>query len=218
MSPTGFFQAIGRRWFILLAFLMLTAGGAFAAVEADPVYWTRVDVVLLAPTSAENQNSLSTTNESLVDFAGIVERQLNGNQIPPRFSASTATLYGAGVRDGYKVVLKNDGAQWNNSFRQPVLTVEVVGASQAGVETRLNGVVSRIDALVQSRQTDAAVPAAAMITTLQSPSPASITRIGGSRMRSLGAISLLGVITGIATTLAVDRGMIALGVRRRRGY
>ncbi|CAN5117892.1 hypothetical protein BH09ACT2_BH09ACT2_09200 [soil metagenome] len=214
MSLNSILRALGRRWYVLAVFVLLTLVGASAAVKANPVYWARVDIVLLAPPSGDNPNSLRTTTESLVDFAGIIEREINGNHVAPRFSASSATLYGAGVRDGYKVALQNDGGQWSNSFRQPVLDVEAVASSPEGVKSKLIDVVSRIDSLVESRQAAAAVPPTELITTLSSPSPASIVRIGGSRLRAVGAVGLLGAVSGIALTLFLDRTLVSRKARR----
>ncbi|MHC5797835.1 hypothetical protein ACVXZ4_16940 [Lacisediminihabitans sp. FW035] len=214
MTLNGFLRSLGRRWYVLAVFAALTALGGFLAVKASGVYWTRVTVVLLAPASLDNQNTLRSPTESLIDFAAVLERQVNGNHAQPRFSFSSATLYGAGVRDGYKVSLQNDGGQWSDSFTQPVLDVEVVSPTKGGAETRLREVIDRIDTLVQSRQVDASVPSNQMITTLQSPSPASVSHIGGSRVRALGAVALVGAISGIAVTLLFDRRMLARAARR----
>jgi hypothetical protein len=213
VTLNGFLRALARRWYVLAIFAALTMLGGFLAVK---VYWARVTVVLLAPESLDNQNALRSPTESLIDFAAVIERQVNGNHSQPRFSFSSATLYGAGVRDGYKVSLQNDGGQWSDSFTQPVLDVEVVSPTRTGAQAQLRQVIDRIDALVANRQADADVPSDQMITTLQSPSPASITHIGGSRLRALGAVGLLGAISGVALTLAFDRRMRAR-VSRKAG-
>ncbi|MFC5931585.1 hypothetical protein [Cryobacterium melibiosiphilum] len=171
------------------------------ATQAEGVYSTRVNLVFLAPTDLTG-NSLSDTSDSLINFAALVEREYNGNVNTARFSNSTATLYGAGVREGHAVTLLNSGGQWKDSFRNPVLSVEVVGGSDKDVRQELEQVISDINALAESKQVQASVSAVNQITTLTSPQAPVMEYADGSRTRAVGAIVLLGLgIGGVATSL-----------------
>jgi hypothetical protein len=194
-----------RRWYVLTVFAAFTSVAIFLAVRVDGIYWTRVDVVFLAPSTPGNQNTLRSTSDSLVDFAAIVERQFNGNERAPRFSSTGATLYGAGVRKGYDVTLPNSGGQWSTYFADPVLTVDVVDSSEEAVRTVLAQVVGRINALARQQQLAESVPPSQIIQTLQSPQSAVVSRVAGNRLRAAGGILLLGASVGGAGTVLVDR-------------
>lgn len=203
------FLRIGlRRWYIVVFCAVLTVVGVFVATRPNPVYWTRVSVVFLAPTSLDNPNSLGATTESLISFAAIVDREYNGNVQTPRFSSLEATLYGAGARSAARVELLNTGGQWNNAFTRPELTVEVVDDSEQAVRSTLAEITSRIDGIVAQQQDAAGVPDADRISTLTSPQSAVVSSAQGNRLRAAGSVLLLGVGGCVVATVLIDRRLL----------
>ncbi|WP_162942778.1 hypothetical protein [Cryobacterium soli] len=205
MTANQFLRIAIRRWYIVLLCAVLTVIGMLIASRPNPVFWTRVNVVFLAPTSLDNPNALRDTTENLVSFAALVDRQYNGNAAVPRFSSQEARLYGAGERAGSAVSLLNSGGQWNDSFIRPELTVEVVGDNEADVLTTLGQITERIDRIVDEQQDVVGVSGADRITTLMSPQTAVVSSAQGNRLRALGAILLLGAGACVVATGFVDR-------------
>lgn len=197
-----------RRWYLALLVLVLTVA-AMAVLRPQPVYWTRVDVVFLPP--ARPGNALEGDNESLVFFAAAVERELAGGPQPVVLSSPDARLYGAGVDEGYSTTLARTGGQWQSSFDQPVLTVQVVMRTPEEAETRVVELLDAVDALAVQRQAEAGVDTPDQIRTQRSPDHPQITRVVGSATRALAGIGALG--------LAVAAAVLALDGRwwRRRG-
>lgn len=196
-----------RRWYVLAVFAIFTAGAMGISALAGGVYWTRVDVVFLAPPTVTDPNALRATSKSLIDFAAIVERKYTGNTQVPRFSTEEATLYGSGVRVGQKVTLLNSGGQWNDSFTRPMLRVEVVDGSEALVKAAVTDIVAQLDEIARAEQASAQVPPAAFITTLMSPETAVVSTADGSRLRAAAAIALLGAFLGGTVTVLIDRSL-----------
>lgn len=194
------------RWYVVLAVLVLTVA-AMALVRPQPVFWTRVDVVFLPP--SRGGNVFEGSDESLVFYAAAIERELVGGPQAVVLSSPDARLYGAGVDEGYSTTLARTGGQWQSSFNQPVLTVQVVmpTAEEAAVETQR--LLDEVDALADARQAEAGVAPDERIVTQRSPDHPQITRVVGSSTRTLAGIGALG--------LALAAGALALdGWRSRR--
>jgi hypothetical protein len=204
-------RAVSRRWYVLAVFGLLTVVAALSIPRAEGVYWSRVSIVFLPPSTPVNENQLSPTPETLIAFAAIIERQYTGAPITDRLGAATpSALYGSGVREGAKVELVNGGGQWSSSFADPVITVDVVDSTAQGVRSRIAAEVERVEGLSARIQADAAVPTADTITTLASPGEPVVSYTRGDRLRATGGILGLGALAGVLATLAVDR---ALGAR-----
>ena len=90
-----------RRWPILLAGAVLTAVIAYAAVSDDGVYYTRTELVLLAPSSTDYPNTLKTKSGSLVVTAGLLAKRMMGPGEPAKYASPDVTLIGEGIREGW---------------------------------------------------------------------------------------------------------------------
>lgn len=205
MTLNELLRVCARRWYVMGGILALAVAGAIWSTSADAVYWSRTSVIMLLPASDTGLNALTVTSGSLINFAASVEREINGNASPPRVSSQSATLYGAGVRQGHAVSMLSTGGQWETSFQDPALSVEVVGASEREVRAEMAAVIQNINAIVTQQQEDALVPRAAFIETLTSPQGAAVTRIAGNNLRAIPAILLLGFGVGGVVTVLVDR-------------
>lgn len=215
MTARDVIRMLGRRWLVVLVGLVCTALAMTWATGRVGVYATQIDVVFLVPSEPGKSNVLVDDVDPLITFARIIEIEVNAGRVVPRFSSPSATLYGAGVRDGYSVTMPNSGGQWTNYFQRPVLSVEVVGASEAEVRTNLGKAVATIDAAVSGRQRAAGLDPSIWIQTKNSPSTSVVTYIPGSPRRAALAIGLLGIaLTGLSANV-VDRLDARRGRRRR---
>jgi hypothetical protein len=208
-------RALARRWYVLVVIALVTVAAALTIPRAEGVYWSRVSIVFLPPTTPVNENALSPTPETLVDFAAIIERQYTGAPITDRLGAAIpSALYGSGVRVGTKVELVNAGGQWSSSFADPVITVDVVDESASGVLSKVMAAVERVEELSAQIQADAAVPPASTITTLASPEQPVVNFTRGDRLRATGGILGFGALAAVLLALAADR-VLGEGSERR---
>ncbi|HMO10732.1 MAG TPA: hypothetical protein PKB06_04340 [Actinotalea sp.] len=133
MSIWDILQALVHRWYVVVAIGVVAAGVAYAAVSAGGVYWSRVEVTFIAPSSTVNPNSLAVTSSDLVITAGVVAKRINGNADRPVMADAATTLVGEGMLDGWAVRLPDYGGQWSTVYSRQVLDVHR-GAEHVGGE------------------------------------------------------------------------------------
>lgn len=219
MAPAGgvsaytLWRAVRRHWALALCGLVATVAVAVGVpARATPVYYAQTDAVFLPP--GGNPDDATAHRDDLVAFAAAVERQVNGGRPAMRLSSASATLYGAGVRQGSSVVLPNLGSQWQNSFARPVLSVEVVDSRPERVRQVRAQLLERIRRASVALQAQQGVPADARITVGASPQTAVVEPVGASRagrLRAMVALGVLGVGVTVGAVVAVDR---RVGARR----
>ena len=204
-----------RRWYVVVLGLALLAGTLHVVASRPGVYWTQVDVVVLAPKSARYPNVIEQTSASLIAMAGLVERDVNGGAHPPATASAAVTLAGEGVRDGYSITMPNGGGQWANDFSRPVIDVQVVGPSEATVRRRLAVLVGRIERTLDERQATDQVPPVNRITASSSPTAAAVLHLEGSTKKAMAVTLLLGGALIPVATVGADR-LLANRTRRVR--
>jgi hypothetical protein len=193
-----------RRWYVVAVGLALLAGTLHVVATRPGVYWTQVDVVVLAPKSARYPNVIEQTSASLIAMAGLVEREVNEGAHAPATASASVTLAGEGVRDGSSVTMPNSGGQWAADFSRPVIDVQVVGPSEATVRRRLAVLVGRIERTLAARQAADHVPPVSRITASSSPTSAAVMHLEGSTKKALAATLLLGGALVAAAAVGAD--------------
>lgn len=196
---------IARQWRAVLVGLLCTVVTMGAVVGRDGVYATQVDVIFLTPLDRTNQNVLVGDLVSLINFAAIVEREMNAGEAAPRMSSPTATLYGRGVREGYSVELPNTGGQWGNNFSRPVLNVQVVGPSPAEVTSTFEEVVRQIEQVAAARERAAGAPPTTWVSLRLSPAKPVIGYVPGGGKRAALALGALGAAGTVIGAVHLDR-------------
>lgn len=206
MTLSDLLDVIRRRWYVLAAALLCTVVVALGLARTDGVYSVRVTLVFLPPAvTSSSDNTLSSSSETLVHFAGVVEREYNGNDADSSFVSSEATLAGSGVRSGTRVFLPNAGGQWTYSFPHPVLVVESVNPQRDGAVEALERAVDELIAIAEDRQIAAGASADTRISVLVSDATARVQYLDGSSIRAASAIGFLGLLLGGATAVLTDR-------------
>lgn len=207
-----------RRSYVVVIGVALTAVAGLTLLRPSPLHWTQVDVVFVGPGEAASGSSNETNTESLVAFAGVVERELNGRPVQ-RLSSPSAPIYGAGIREGTSIVLPNLGGQWQNSFRRPVLSVQAVDATPEAVLSRLAAAMERIQLTTTRVQDELAVPEAARITFQTAPADPVVSYVGqtgAGRARVVLAVGALGAALTVAAAVEADRFLRRREDRRRQ--
>lgn len=206
MTLSDLLDVVRRRWYVLVAALVCALILALALARTDGVYSVRVTLVFLPPAvTSSSDNTLSSSSETLVDFAGVVEREYNGNSSPASFLSSKATLAGSGVRSGTRVFLPNAGGQWTNSFPHPVLVVESVSPQREVAVEALERTVDEVVAVAEDRQIAAGASAESQISVLVSDASARVQYWEGSSIRAAGATGFLGLLLGGVAAVLTDR-------------
>lgn len=202
-------RAMLRYWPVVLVGALCTVLVALTVVDDDGVYFTRTEIIFLAPTSPTYPNALRTQSEDVIDMAGVVAKRVTGPAEVPKFASPDVTLVGLGVRDGWSLRLPDTGGQWSSNFATQRLVLDVVGPTEEAVRARQIEVLDRVSAELSALQNSMGVDAVNEITAIAAPESTRITHVGGSRPRALGMTLALGVGASIAVVLLLEQ-------RRRR--
>lgn len=203
-------RAALRRWPVLLAGAVATLGVVYLTTLDDGVFWSRTQVVFLAPPSTAYPNALRTTSEDLIITAGVVAKAVTGPDEVTKYASPDATLVGEGVRDGWSVRLPDTGGQWATHFAEQVLYVEVVGATADEVGARQDVIIAQIAEELDRLQREAGVAPVNDITVTVAPESTVVHHVQGSRPRSAGMAGLLGACATLVLIVALEaRGRVS---------
>lgn len=192
-------RAALRSWPLVVAGAVVTLLVAYGTTLDAGVYWSRTQVVFLAPQSAAFPNTLRTTSEDIIITAGVVAKAVAGPDRVTKYASPDATLVGEGLREGWSIRLPDTGGQWATHFAQQVLYVEVVGTTAEEVDERQAALVDRIAEELHELQSGAGVAPVNEITVTVAPESTVVHHVGGSSVRSVAMVGVL----GIAATCAV---------------
>lgn len=204
MTLSDLVRAMLRRWPILLLGIVVTSTAAYFAINDRGVYTSRVEILLLAPTSTANPNALKTQSEDIIDTAGVLVKRVVGAGKVTKFNSPDVSLVGLGVRDGWSLRQPDSGGQWGTNFSTQTMILEVVGLDVATVQERQNELISRIRAELQSMQLEQGVDSINYITMNLAPATPITYHVGGSKYRALGMCGLLGAGTTVGIVALLD--------------
>ncbi len=207
MTLWDFFAACLRRWPIVLVGVVCTGLAAFALLSDKGVYYTRTQIVFLAPSSSYYPNTLATQSEDIIDTAGVVAKRITGPGPVTKFASPDVTLIGRGIRDGWSLTLPDTGGQWGTNFQSQILYLEIVAPDRATVLERQTTLLKRVQDELDALQRERGVEPINDITVQAAPRSTVIYHVGGSKPRALGMTAALGVgITAAAVVLAERLG------------
>ena len=192
-------DAVRRLWPLVMVGLIVTFAGSYVAAKATGVYYEQVNVVFIYP----HGSALEPGPSSLVSTAGLLETQLN--EQGPLPLSPTATIVGAGIRDGVRVRLPNEGGQWATNFDQEDLDVEVVGDNASQVRAETDATVTKIRTLLRSDQLSVGVRPRWLIGVGTSPSSPPVLYMRGSSARAGITAFALGLVLTPISVVMVDR-------------
>jgi len=202
-------RAILRYWPVVLAGALCTAAAGMAVMSDEGVFFTRTEILFLAPTSPSNPNALRTQSEDVIDMAGVVAKRISGPGEAQKFAAPDVTLVGLGVRDGWTIRLPDTGGQWSSNFATQRLVLDVVGPTMEAVRERQRELLDRVSTELSSLQTEMGVDVVNEITSMAAPETTVVFHAGSDRPRALGMTLALGLGATLAIIVGLDR-------RRRR--
>jgi hypothetical protein len=197
-----------RRWYVTLG-LLLCAGFLWTMLAQDGgTYSTRTVISFMLPARTTLSPANGTTDSSIIAFASTVVREANDGQLPPRYSLDDAPYYGAGIREGTRVELANEGNQWASTFNKAEVQVLVVGRTLDWVESRQRQLVGEILSIADSRQAAIGIPPRERIVASVVPLTSGVEYIFASRTAMLTAGAALfgaAIILGSWGSVMMDR-------------
>jgi hypothetical protein len=202
-------RALVRRWPIVLIGAVCTIALGYLAISDKGVYFTRTEIIFLAPTSSLYPNALKTQSEDIIDTAGVVAKRINGSGEVTKFASPDVTLVGEGVRDGWSLRLPDTGGQWAANFQDQMLLLDIVAPTEEEVRERQTELIARVQSELNALQREKGVAPVNDITAAPAPASTVIFHVGGSKPRVLGMTALLGVGATIGA-------IVILETRRRR--
>lgn len=213
MTAAEFLLILVRRWYVVLLGIALTGVCGYALVDREPMYYTRVEVVVLPPLERPDVNVLTRGPYSLTEIASLLVAEFNGKNRPLPMNNSDATLYGQGIRSGMQVRLHNSGGQWVSIFDKPVIEVEVVDPDPERVQMEAARAVTRLRHILdQQQQVDFGIKKSSQVTLRESPDYPVIQEVRGNRPRTAAATLLIGGWVTLVAAYLTDRVL----TRRRR--
>ena len=207
MTVSDLLRLSVRHWVVSLVAVACIAMGELWATHQHTAYNGRVSVMFLAPTSTDG-NVLASTTFALVATTGIVGGQVNG-PAPQSQTVGDVTLSSTGISTGWSVRQPNDGGQWVVHYSEPLLDVRSTGLTLESAQEQMQIALTKVRGSLAQLQDDADVPSEARISTLLSPVEPVYTVQSGSRVRTMGAVALLGILAWGAALLGADRARSA---------
>ncbi len=207
MTVLDILHAALRRWYVLLLVLVL-AGFLTATFFRDSgTFTSRTAVTFTLPARTTLMANSGSNDSSVIAFAGAIATEINHGRPATTYSSVDAPYYGAGVREGILVSLRNEGNQWVASFPSATIEIQIVGQTREWVKEQQQQLLTRI-AYVTNALQNATVPSAAdRITATVEPTSTQIDEITPTRtteILALAAMALAGVILGTWSAVAVD--------------
>jgi len=195
---------LARRHWVVSALMVALLGAVLLwGTRQHEAYNGRVAVLLLAPGDT-SQNVLAQTTASLIATTGVVAGVVNGADPQPQ-TVGDVSLASAGVSQGWSVRQPNMGGQWDVHFEDPLLDVRSTGGSVEAAQQEIDTALTRIDDALATLQDAQGVPAEQRIRAVLNPSEPVFTKQSGSRIRTLGALGVVGLLAWGVALVAVER-------------
>jgi len=207
-------SAFGRRWYVLIAILLCFCGIAALLARDGGSFSTRTVVTFTLPARTTLDPESGVSDASVIAFAGAIATEINLGRPSPQYSDSSAPYYGAGVRQGVIVGLRNAGNQWRSSYPFATIEVQIVGRTYEWVQQMQHDVLEKIEE-VASVQQSVLSPKDRIVVTVE-PLTTNIEQIEPSRtsqFAAFGAIFFAALIAGGWGAVGLDHALM----RRRAG-
>jgi hypothetical protein len=209
-------RVLNRRWYVVAAVILCMLPAFYLATTSTGVYYSRAQLLFLPPSNKVGGNALQSEAVTTVMYAAIVERRFNGNEGEQPLRTTDAPLYSTGLRNGYSVFLPNSGGQWQMSFQNPEIVIEVVAGDADTAASEMKRIAGRLRQLASEQQKSIGVYPEAYITTELSPAQPDVMYVGIRKSREMAAVAGLTGALALGVPLLSDRLLTGLSQRRAR--
>lgn len=200
MGISGVIGVLGRRWYVVLGGLVVTAGLVWGAYTVfPPTYQTRGLVLLIPPITEQSQGANP--------FLGLGGLDLPARVVVASFSSNAAQEDIARQAPEAKVEVSME-----ESTRGPVIAVDVEDISAQGALTTLSYVTGLIPQTLERLQDEVGAPAGTTVTSL----PLTMDTEAEMDVESLARTLVLAAGAGVALTVVTIVLLEALTMRPLR--
>ncbi len=217
MTVREILSAIGRRFYVLFAILLVFAGLTYLFHEDGGTYSTRTTITFTLPARSTLLPESGVGDLSIIAFAGAVATSINQGKPVLTFSDANAPYYGAGVRQGIMVSLRNGGNQWITNFPSATIDIQIVGRTYQWVYEHQQEALKQVMDVAAEQQAATITAESDRITAHVEPLSTDIQHITPGRSELIlagSAMALAGLIIGCSAAVIVDRSIRSW--RRRR--
>jgi hypothetical protein len=201
---------LGRRWYVLLAAVLVAVGAFFAWHRAGGVWVATPVVTFLSPGSHILMPENGLKDQNIISFASTVAQEINNGHDPESFAADDAPLYGAGLRQGVRVSVPNVGGQWSTSYSDAEIIMQIVSTDKAWVEATQSRLLANVDLIAAAAQRENGIGADEQIVTNVMPLSTQVSRVTSGRsttVEALAALLFAAFLAGGWASVAVDRAL-----------
>ena len=210
---------VWRRWYVVLATLLIAAAVTVWFESSGGMYSTRTVVRFVLADYATLLPDNGSQDEDIIGFASLVAAEINDGRPAGGYARADAPFYGAGVRQGIMVGLPNTGGQWQASYSQADIEIQIVGQTRSWVEEHQRELTRAVQTRADELQDEVAAAQDVRITTSIAPLTTRIeyvTPTRSSRFAAYAAMAAAATLVAGWLAVAVDRtARRAPGVRRR---
>lgn len=207
-------RSLSRWWLAVLLGMVATAVAGLFVIREPGVYFTRTQVVFLAP-ATWYRNVLAATPESVVVTASVVAKRVVGPDIAIKYGSLDATIIGTTPkREGVWIRAEDQGGQWAPDFDKPIIVVDIVAPSVERVRELQHEAIQSIQYELDRIQRELQPSGRDLITMEVAPSTTGISNVRGNRVRALGMTGLLGALMTLAIVAVLESRH---RMRHRRG-
>jgi hypothetical protein len=200
--------AMLRRWYIPIAVLGCAALITVLLARDGGGYSTSTVVTFMRSSTTSLSPDNGADDSSVVAFAGAVVNAINNGRPPAPYSMDDAPYYGAGVREGIRVDLADEGNQWVSTFSRSDVEIQIVGRSLADVRSEQQRMIDLVLSFADAEQAVLQIDAEDRITAAVAPLTTQIEQVQPSSFSQLvAAVAMLAValIVGAWGAFVVDR-------------
>lgn len=218
MTVLDILKAALRRWYVLLLMLVLTGFLTATFFRDSGTFTTRTAVTFTLPARTTLMANSGSDDSSVIAFAGAVATEINLGKPALNYSTADAPYYGAGVRQGILVSLRNEGNQWIASYPSATIEIQIVGRSREWVQTQQQELLAKISYVTDAQQRSAVPTVADRITATVEPTSTQIDEIAPTRtteILALAAMAIAGIIVATWSAVAVDVMVARLSASKR---
>ncbi|RLK47945.1 hypothetical protein [Microbacterium telephonicum] len=191
MTLRELLRSMGTRWYVLVAMLVVAGAAGALLLRDGGIYATRTAVVFTLPGQTLLLPDSGARDASVIAFADGVAQDINGGEQPFRYAGADAPFYGAGVREGIAVSLRNEGGQWVTSFGAAQIEVQIVGRTREWVQDKQEELVAQVLSTSDARQAEAGIAPEERIAASVVPLTSAIDEIHPSRSAIVIAFAAL---------------------------
>lgn len=212
MTTAEVLSALRRRWFVTVAVFVIAAAFVVLFARDGGLYASRTIVSFMWPTATVLAPANGTTEQSIVAFAGAVATDVNDGQAPQGYGAGDAPYFGAGIREGVIVGLRDQGNQWVSDFSTAEIEIQIVGRTQEWVAENQKMMIDRVLATAERQQDELGARPEDRVAVSVVPLTQTIEHVTAGRSSQIGAVGamvLAAMIVSVWASVALDRGLSA---------